>query len=241
MLKILISPSKTMDYKTIQPVEHEMKPLSSLTKELRSTLEKLDAESLKELYKASDKVTHEALELIEVKECFKAIELFNGAVFKNLNYFELDRYAKTYIDDHVLIFSALYGLIPAKEGIRPYRLDLSNSLEPSIVQLTAQWKEAVNASLQQTTDQCILDLASTEYRKLIDRKLIPNRIQIDFKDLKDGKFKTVGTYAKMARGQFLKAMACERVEKCEAIKQIAVMGYAYNETLSTSNHYIFTR
>lgn len=216
--------------------------ISPITREIFLKLKSLSKDDFKTLYKASDSVVEDAIEKLNTEEAFKAIELFNGAVFKNLDYPSLNNDERTYIDKTVEIFSAMYGLIPASSNIRPYRLDLNNSLKPHITSLTSQWKEPINKHLNDCQNSIIIDLASTEYRKLIDYKTLCHPIySVDFKDLKDGKYKTIGTYAKMARGQFLRAMAKGQVNDLDTLKEISVMDYTFNEELSTGQVIIFSR
>ncbi len=62
-MKILLSPSKTMDYSSIKSQEESFEVVSDLTIDLRNALKKLDLEALKTLYKSSDKVAREAMEM----------------------------------------------------------------------------------------------------------------------------------------------------------------------------------
>ena len=240
-MKILLSPSKTMDYSSIKSQDESFDVVSDLTIDLRNALKKLDLEALKTLYKSSDKVAKEAMQMNNELQTFKAICLFNGAVFKNLDYTTLKTEEKNYIESYVCIFSALYGLVPANSGISPYRLDLNNVLEPHFKNLTQKWKEPINRFLKNVNSNLIIDLASVEYRKLIDHKTYDNYYKIDFKDKKGDSYKTVGTYAKMARGQFVRAMAQNKVKTLEDIMKLSIMNYTYNSELSTHNHLIFSR
>lgn len=242
-MKILISPSKTMNYSSINSTDYMHKEnINPLTDNSYNILVNLDFDSLKTLYKCSDKIVNEAIKANQEKQYYKSIELFNGAVFKNLNYSTLKKEQKNYIDNHLIIFSALYGIVEAKEAITPYRLDLNNSLPPHIVNLSKQWKPYINQYLNDEKSDFIIDLASSEYRKLIDvEKLNKPYIKIDFKDYKDKKYKTIGTFAKMARGQFLREIATKNVSRIEEIKKLSVMNYFFNEELSNNKEFIFTR
>ncbi|WP_461205971.1 YaaA family protein [Clostridium sp. DL1XJH146] len=242
-MKIIISPSKTMNYSSIDSTDYIHKEnINPLTDNLYSTLINLDFDSLKTLYKCSDKIALEAIKANREKKYYKSIELFNGAVFKNLNYSTLKKEEKDYINNHLMIFSALYGIVEAKEAITPYRLDLNNSLAPHIVNLSKQWKPYINQYINNQECDYIIDLASSEYRKLIDiQKLNKPYIKIDFKDYKDNKYKTIGTFAKMARGQFLREMTTKNVSKIKDIKNLSAMNYVFNEELSNNKEFIFTR
>lgn len=242
-MKIIISPSKTMNYFDLEPADNiNPSPLNKLTKDLLNTLSGLEYDSLKVLYKTSDKVIEEAIRSNKEKNIYKSIQLFNGLVYKNLDYNSMSQKERLYIDNNLLIFSALYGVISAKEAITPYRLDLNNSLKPYIVNLTKQWKPYVNKYLENLDTDFIVDLASTEYRKLVDTdQLSKDYIRINFKDIKDGKYKSLATFSKMARGQFLRQMALENIQTIEEIKKLSVMNYKFDEKMSTCSEFVFSR
>ncbi|MBF0998353.1 MAG: peroxide stress protein YaaA, partial [Lachnospiraceae bacterium] len=48
-------------------------------------------------------------------------------------------------------------------------------------------------------------------------------------------------YCKMARGEMVRFMAENRIEKPEGIKQFSVMRYRFSEALSSEKEYIFVR
>jgi hypothetical protein len=232
-----------MKYRNLLPLNNtNMSSLNNLTKELLNTLNGLDYDSLKELYKSSDKVIAEAMQANNEKNSYKTIEMFNGLVFKNLDYSSMNQDEKLYIDNSLLIFSALYGIVSSKGSISPYRLDLNNSLKPHIVNLTMQWKPYVNQYIDNLECDYVIDLASTEYRKLVNTdQLCKNYIRIDFKDVKDGKYKSMATFSKMARGQFVRQMALENTQRIEEIKKLSVMNYTFDEKLSSSREFVFSR
>jgi hypothetical protein len=242
-MKIIISPSKTMNYLGLTPIENiDSKAGNELTGELLKTLKSLDVDDLKKMYKASDKVVGEAMKANCQEGMFKSIELFKGLVFKNIDYCSMNDEEKMYIDDSLLIFSALYGLVSAGQAITPYRLDLNNSLKPHIVNLTRQWKPYVNQYIESLDTDIVIDLASTEYRKLVDVDgMKKNYIRIDFKDLKGGIYKSMSTFSKMARGQFVRQMALGNVRTLEGVKKLKIMNYSYDEEMSSERNLVFTR
>lgn len=242
-MKILISPSKTMNYLDLQALDtYSQSQANELTEDLLATLNNLGYDLLKDLYKASDKIVSEAIKANNEVSKFKAIGLFNGLVYKNLDYCSMNKKEKQYIDGNLLIFSALYGIIPAEDAITPYRLDLNNSLKPYIMNLTRQWKPYINKYINNMDTDLVIDLSSTEYRKLIDvNNLEKNYIRIEFKDLKNGKYKSMATFSKMARGKFVRQMAIENVTNVEEIKKITVMDYIFNEKMSSMGQFIFVR
>lgn len=238
-MRILISPSKTMDFQALDPIQNVTKyPLENA---LRQHMMIQNFNTLKAIYKSSDAVVTQATDYNHHTNHYKAIKLFTGAVFSNLLYDDLGQSAKTYIDNHVHIFTGMYGIIPAKAGIKPYRLDLNNKIGKPFDPLKSYWKTHVNDYLNKE-DLLIVDLASNEYRQLIDKKTLKAAyVKIDFKEFRNDKFVTVGTYAKMARGQFLAAMANENINTLEELKTLSAMDYHYNKELSTKDHLLYTR
>lgn len=242
---ILISPSKTMDIVNNSPSGDKEYMLTSYTTNLRDIINTLSNTELKTLYKASDKVVTQAIELNQCNSTYRAITLFNGAVFKNLDYATLNTTEQNYINEHVHIFSGLYGLIPCSKSIKPYRYDLNNTLNPKIQKATTIFKPEVTRYLTTQDDKLIIDLASSEYRTLIDYKALNHYgfevISFEFKDNKKGTYKSLGTYAKMARGQFLRQLSRTNCQTVHELKAITVMNYCFNEELSTKHEFVYTR
>lgn len=238
-MRILISPSKTMDFLGLDP--HENMANYPLEINLREHLISKDFDTLKSIYKSSDTVVEQAMVYNQHDEHYKAVQLFTGAVFFNLKYAEMDTASRDYIDSRVHVFTGMYGIIPANEGIKPYRLDLNNKIGQPFDPLKSYWKPYVNSYLNKE-EELIVDLASNEYRQLIDKKsLKATYVKIDFKEFRNNKYVTVGTYAKMARGQFLAEMAKLNTTTLDKLKTLSVMGYRYNEDLSSKEHLLFTK
>jgi len=257
-----ISPSKTMKL-THMTAEAEGPFL--LAKQpaatLRTQLSKLSIDELKAFYKVSDKVAQTAYELLRVKETGAAIDLFEGLVFKNLSYNMLDESDKSYLESHLIIGSALYGLVSPRQQIRPYRLDLDNPITLEEQSLPQYWKKRVTMAMLKQPSKWIIDLASEEYSQLLDleklnkgsshrhnkkgnESLHQNQsykqvIKIEFKERREGKLVNVATFSKMARGQFLRQAAVMKVASPEDLKTIHVMGFAYDASQSTESIFCY--
>ena len=104
------------------------------------------------------------------------------------------------------------------------------------------WKTDINDYISNilSQDEVLLNLASGEFSKLIDNKKI-SMINIDFKEEKDGVYKSVSTYSKKARGQFLNYLIKNQIANLEDIKKIKLDGYSLNKDLSDEKNLIFTR
>lgn len=84
---------------------------------------------------------------------------------------------KSWIDKHVVIIDALYGILKPYDLISPYRLDFKTNIG---IDLKATWKDIINNELKDTK---IYNLASKEFSELISHiidnlKLDPGPIKV---------------------------------------------------------------
>jgi cytoplasmic iron level regulating protein YaaA (DUF328/UPF0246 family) len=106
------------------------------------------------------------------------------------------------------------------------------------------WKakvtKALNSEIQK--DEIIINLASTEYFKVIDQKTIKSRIITPtFKEFKNGKSSIVMMYAKNARGKMGRFIVNEQLTDAENLKLYNQDGYSFDEKSSTDNEWVFIR
>ena len=62
-----------------------------------------------------------------------------------------------------------------------------------------------------------------------------------FKELKNGDYKIVMTYAKRARGLMVRYIIENNINTLEELKGFNTDGYAFTESLSTETELVFTR
>src|SRR3546814_3996147 len=112
-----------------------------------------------------------------------------------------------FAQDHVRILSGLYGLLRPLDLRQPYRLEMGTSWAPGRKKdLYAWWgkslADALVADLSDDPEPVIVNLASQEYWKAVDRKALGNRrvIDIAFKEQRGGKLVFNSFGAKKARG-----------------------------------------
>jgi len=145
---------------------------------------------------------------------------------------ELNEEQVNYLNDTLVILSAHYGALRPFDLIKNYRLDYKMQI-PKLA-LKDIWDYRVNEYLG---GEVIINLASSEFSSMIKG----SKIDIEFKERRNGKYKVIGTYAKMARGRMINMIAKNMVESPEEIKGFSVLGYAYNEELSSDSRYVFTK
>lgn len=256
MLAIL-SPAKTFSmveegrlksYKPLQFHEQTLELMRILQSYSQEELAKLMKMSL-DLAKVNEQRNH-TFEDTSVMQAYEAILYFYGEAYKGLDAQSLGQEELLYLNDHVRILSGLYGVIRPLECIKPYRLEMGTKLSnPKGKDLYKYWKEHLTKYFLQllsetSGDKALIQLASEEYSKVLDLKVIQKHypvIEISFKDYKNGQYKVVGMYAKKARGQMIRYITTKQIDQIDELKAFGEDGYRFNEILSTQNHFIFTR
>ena len=251
-MKVILSPAKKLDNETEVPVQTLTIPnFRAKTEALQAVLKAQSPAALKERLGLSEALAslnwsrNQAWHWGKGKSARAALFTFAGEVYRGLDAYHLKREALDYLQDHLYILSGLYGLLRPFDAIGPYRLEMGSKLGVGeVADLYAYWRETLTAKLQSEMrlEAALVNLASREYSKAIDCKALGRRvIDIVFKDYKDGVLKTVMVYTKRARGLMLRYMATQRLEEPDGLKGFAEDGYAFTESLSEGDRWVFTR
>lgn len=135
-----------------------------------------------------------------------AMERYTGVLYDALDVLSLPADARSFLGRHVLIQSALLGLVRANDKIPAYRLS-HNSTVPGLGPLKRVWAEA-GAEILAGKRGLILDLRSEGYAELSP---LPERSQAVFVRVvargSDGKVKALNHFNKKGKGEFLRALA----------------------------------
>ncbi|EAJ1254999.1 YaaA family protein, partial [Campylobacter lari] len=108
---------------------------------------------------------HELSQNILKKDTVKAIQRYNGVAFEYLDYQSLNENSKKYIDDHVLIFSNLFGPILAKDLIPYYKLKQGEKIKDFNIEKF--YKENFSDKLDDFLEnELIIDLRAKFYEKI---------------------------------------------------------------------------
>ena len=183
-----------------------------------------------------------------LKNAKQTVFVYNGEVFRGLDAKTLSADSLTYLQSHLRILSGLYGVLRPFDLIQPYRLDVSTKLKTYTgSNLYSFWKnittEALNHALKASGgEQVLLNLASGEYMKSINRKLLKaGIIDFEFLESKEDKYKPIVIYTKKARGMMVRFVVENRIETLEDIKGFSAEGYWFSPQLSTESKFVFTR
>ncbi|HAU1295733.1 TPA: peroxide stress protein YaaA [Legionella pneumophila] len=178
---------------------------------------------------------------------YPALFLFQGDVYQGLNASSWKDEEIEYTQSHLGILSGLYGFLRPLDRIQPYRLEMGVNLEnPAGRTLYAFWSETVTNTLNQIlakqNNPVLINLASTEYFKVVDEKKLSYPIvTINFYEQKNSELKMIGILAKKARGMMAKYIMQNRIDSLEQIKEFSESGYLFDKETSNPNCLNFIR
>ena len=252
---IVISPAKSQNFDELKQSYDYTQPIfKDEIKLLVNKLKHYEIQEIEKLMKISPKLATEVFnkhnsfnpEKYITPHSKAAIFTFSGDVYKGLDAGSLNIDTIKYTQNHLLILSGLYGIIRPLDLIQAYRLEMGTKIKVDKQILYKYWQDksttALNKLFEKHTNKTLINLASNEYSQSIDRKLLKaNWLDIDFKENKDGTFKTVGIHAKKARGLMSRYILENRIENVDDIKKFDIAGYNFNTELSKENLICFTR
>jgi len=252
-MKILLSPAKSLDFKSQLPTDKS----SSICFEkeaqyLNSILRSKNPEELSDLMSISSKIAdlnyernHSWSFPFTANNARQAVYAFSGDVYRGLDAYNIDNDKIDFMQNSVRIISGLYGLIKPLDLIQPYRLEMGTKLAfDSNKNLYDFWRKKISDELNDdlVDDEPVLNLASNEYFKAIDKKVIKTNIySANFKQFKNGEYKTIAIFSKRARGMMTRFIIQNRIKLIDGIKSFNLDGYMFNENLSSTKELVFTR
>ena len=116
----------------------------------------------------------------------------------------------------------------------------------SSADLYAFWNQLIvkkiNEAVTESGSNVLVNLASAEYFKSIDRKKLKAALVTpDFKEYKNGDYKMVSIFAKRARGLMSRFIIENDITDPADLVAFDTEGYAFNPRLSKSGNPVFTR
>lgn len=177
----------------------------------------------------------------------QAVWAFDGDVYGGLDARSLDAKALAWAQSHVTILSGLYGALRPLDRLQPYRLEMGTALATSRGRnLYDFWgdtlAEHLNERLADESSPVIVNLASQEYFRAVDRAALkPRVVECAFEDWKGGGYKVISFFAKRARGLMLRHAIERRARSPRALLDFDAEGYGYDETASQPDRLVFRR
>ena len=252
-MKIVISPAKSLNFESEAPTADYTQPVFLKEAErLNSLLRKKSPRSLAKLMSISPALAQLNYERNQnwqlpftTENAKQAIFAFTGEVYRGLDVNTMPPEDLKALQDKLFIISGQYGILKPLDLIQAYRLEMGTSLKigtkPNLYKFWGnQITEFLNSQLKE--GELFLNLASQEYFKAIQPKELKVPVITPvFKDFKNGEYKVVMTFAKLARGLMLRYIIDHKVEDLDGVKGFNYNGYAYDENLSSKTELVFTR
>lgn len=244
-MKIIIAPAKIMKIdRDSFPIQSKPQFLDK-TRILERFLKSRSNEQLKDLWHASENVTKQSILQLENmnldERLTPAILAFSGIQYQYMAPDLFTRPALDYIQKNLRILSGFYGMLRPFDGVCPYRLELNTKMVGfRDYSLYHFWGSDIAENLFQE-DNIVIDLASKQYTRLVKPYLCQGRqlITVDFQELKNGKWKTVGVHAKMARGEMVRYIAEKQIKNPTDLQDFNDFEFQFEPDVSTKDHYVF--
>ncbi|WP_028889475.1 peroxide stress protein YaaA [Tenacibaculum ovolyticum] len=252
-MKIIISPAKSLDFESKATTSLYTQPrFLEQSIKLNKKLKTLSRKKLSELMKISDDLASLNYERnqnwqtpFELDNAKQAIFSFTGEVFRGIDVNTIPEGKLPTMQDNLRILSGLYGLLKPLDLIQPYRLEMGTRLKVGRTEnLYKFWGNELADSLNSEldNDELLVNLASSEYFKALPKKVLKvPMITPVFKDLKNGEYKTIMTFAKKARGLMVRYIIENDIKTIEGLKGFNVNDYRFSEEMSTKTELFFTR
>lgn len=250
----IISSTKSLDFEKKLFIDEITEPIFiDEVSTLVNVLKEYTVDEIAKMMKISDKLAEVNYnrfkyfyeENVNTRQAFFA---FSGEVYKAINPFTYREEDIKFAQDHIRILSGLFGMLRPLDKIKEYRLEMATKIkdipEDNLYNFwTDKITEKLISELNNRREKIILNLASLEYSKVINRSKLENIevYDVEFKENREGKFKVIGTYAKRARGLMVTYIVKNKISSIEEVKDFNEDGYKYNKELSTNNKLIFTR
>jgi len=250
---VLLSPAKTQQFENSRIKIVVPPPFTAESKQIIGAVHQLSSEEIGKLMKIKGKILESTINQFEVlnssksKPVSSAISAYSGPAFKSLDSMS---FSDTMVDEakrSLIIMSGLYGVLHADSEVSPYRFEMGLSFKPdSETTMYPYWRSKITNYLSQFCKMqqhtLVVNLASKEYSKAVDFKELNVPVNtIEFRELKDGKLKSISSFAKQARGSMARWII-ETVPKTEDdLMNFNVNGYSYSKENSIDDTMVFIR
>ena len=255
----LLSPAKSLDYRSPVPnsvpaTRPHFEGADGPAAELIKLMRKKSPHEVAALMHLSDKLAELNVARYAAwkptgttRNSRQAALAFAGDVYGGLSAGTLKPRQLTWAQDHVCILSGLYGVLRPLDRLQPYRLEMGTQLENRRGKdLYAFWGARIAAHLNDLSaadrTPVIVNLASNEYFRAVDRKILRSRV-IDcvFEEWKSDGYKIVSFFAKRARGLMARWAIVHEASTPRKLQGFTYEGYCFDETASTPERFVFRR
>jgi uncharacterized protein len=254
-MQYLLSPAKRLDYESRVPMKSATTPqFLDRSAELIGVLKTQSAAQIAELMNLSSALSELNAARYAAwsprstaRNSKPAVHAFDGDVYGGLDAATLGVDDLAWAQRHVAILSGLYGVLRPLDKLQPYRLEMGTPLVTGRGKtLYDFWGDTIarhlNKRLASSESPVVVNLASQEYFRAVDRKALEARVvECVFEDWKSGSYKVISFFAKRARGLMARHAITHRVATPEGLEKFKAEGYAFDAAASTPDRLVFRR
>jgi len=235
-MKILLAPSETKTSGGLDKFDFSTLLFSELSEIRENIVQKYsqliqnsDRQALSKLFglKKDSDIERYRHKIVD-QATTKAILRYTGVAFDNLDYNTLSKDAQKYIDQNLIIFSNLFGVLRASDLIPDYRLQQGKQIDD--IKPDLYYKPHLQQLLDKyLQNEDILDIRAGYY----DRYYKPSLPYTTLKFLKNGK--VVSHWAKAYRGMVLREIALNNIKNIDQFVAMAIKGLQIEEIQTKRN------
>ena len=246
-MRIIISPAKQMKVDTDTFACETVPVFTDRAERLAGIIRAMSYDEQKKLWGCNDKIAKQNRERFSDMDLHRsltpAIISYDGIQYTYMAPAVFEDGQFDYVQEHLRILSGFYGVVSPMDGVVPYRLEMQAKLSAEGHRdLYEFWGDSLYREVADES-RVIINLASKEYSKCIEKYLQPEDIFITcvFGELESDRIVQKGVYAKMARGEMVRYMAEIGAERPEDIKRFNRLGYVFDESRSGESEYVFLK
>lgn len=252
-MKIVISPAKSLDFESKLPVDKNSEAIFlSEAEKISNILKTKSPKALSKLMGISNNLAELnwqrnqdwSLPFTE-KNSRPAAYAFSGDVYRGLDAYTIPKNKVDSLQNTLRILSGQYGILKPLDLMQPYRLEMGTKLPiGENKNLYELWKKKIVKSLNDELkeNELFVNLASNEYFKAVDVKSLKVPVITPvFKNLKNGEYKIIAIYAKLARGLMTRYVIDNNISSIEGLKGFNYENYSFSNDLSKDNELVFIR
>ncbi|SDO42279.1 hypothetical protein SAMN05216347_10114 [Streptococcus equinus] len=218
--------------------------LEKKSKEILKTIIDFSVENLVNFYKINaNKADQEWLRWQRIAnedaKYYPAWMLYDGLMYRYLKRHQVSQAEQNYLDEHLRIATAFYGLVRPTDLIAPHRLDFQGNLKINGTSLKQFWRKSYDEQVQE--DDLIISLLSSEFEQVFSPSIRKRMIKIVFMENRSGKLKIHSTISKKGRGRLVSLMAEQQIKTIDAIKTLTFDGFTFAKDHSDDKTLTFIR
>lgn len=253
-MQLITAPSKTQKFNGPESSQFTQPALQERSQRIIDRLRLMSEQEISQLMKTSEKLTRSTYQRIHdfnrpftLANSHQALFTFQGDAYNAITVENYTEEQLRHAQCHLFILSGLYGILRPLDLMQPYRLEMSTPLEVAgVANLYHFWRDQVTAILNDAIakdrDEVVVNLASTEYSKVVDKKkLVKKMVTVTFKQMHKGKYRTIPIHSKRARGLMIHYAITNCIGSAKRLKEFELDGYRFSQEDSTDTEWLFLR